>query len=95
MMRGGIPFSNPPGVAYEYSNYGFAILGRIVTRVSGVPYKTYVATHVLKPLGMAATTLEPKAVAPLDLRTGIDGKTSNGRKSRSSPTVRSDRWAAC
>ena len=62
MMRGGIPFSNPPGVAYEYSNYGFAILGRIVTRVSGVPYKTYVATHVLKPLGMAATTLEPKAV---------------------------------
>ena len=31
MVRGGIPFSNPPGVAYEYSNYGFAILGRIVT----------------------------------------------------------------
>ena len=30
MMRGGIPFSNAPGVAYEYSNYGFAILGRIV-----------------------------------------------------------------
>jgi CubicO group peptidase (beta-lactamase class C family) len=35
MMREGIPFSNPPGVAYEYSNYGFAILGRIVARVSG------------------------------------------------------------
>jgi len=30
MMRRGIPFSNAPGVAYEYSNYGFAILGRIV-----------------------------------------------------------------
>lgn len=63
MMRGGIPFANPPGVAYEYSNYGFAILGRIVSRVSGVPYRTYVATHVLKPLGMASTTLEPKEVA--------------------------------
>ena len=35
----GIPFSNSPGVAYEYSNYGFAILGRIVTRVSGMPYR--------------------------------------------------------
>ena len=42
MMRGGIPFSNAPGVAYEYSNYGFAILGRIVSRVSGQPYDEYV-----------------------------------------------------
>ena len=32
MMRAGIPFSNAPGIAYEYSNYGFAILGRIVTQ---------------------------------------------------------------
>ena len=37
LMRQGIPFSNPPGLAYEYSNYGFAILGRIVTKVSGMP----------------------------------------------------------
>ena len=34
MIRGGIPFSNAPGVAYEYSNFGFAILGRIVANVS-------------------------------------------------------------
>ena len=32
MMRGGIPFSNAPGIAYEYSNFGFAILGRIVAQ---------------------------------------------------------------
>ena len=38
----GIPFSNAPGTAYEYSNYGFAILGRIVSRVSGQPYDDYV-----------------------------------------------------
>src|SRR6478752_1219051 len=35
MIKAGIPFSNAPGVAYEYSNFGFAILGRIVTNVSG------------------------------------------------------------
>ena len=34
MLRAGIPFSNAPGVAYEYSNFGFAILGRIVSNVS-------------------------------------------------------------
>src|SRR5947207_7849605 len=34
MIRGGIPFSNAPGVAYEYSNFGFAILGRVVANVA-------------------------------------------------------------
>lgn len=62
MLRQGIQFSNPPGVAYEYSNYGFAILGRIVTRVSGKPYRDYVAEAILRPLGMTSTTLEPAAV---------------------------------
>jgi CubicO group peptidase (beta-lactamase class C family) len=64
MLRRGIPFSNAPGIAYEYSNYGFAILGRIVQNVSKMPYRQYIATHVLKPLGMNATTLEPSSVPP-------------------------------
>ena len=64
MLREGIPFSNTPGVAYEYSNYGFAILGRIVSRVSGKPYDEYVAENILKPLGMSSTTLHPSKVAP-------------------------------
>jgi len=34
LIRAGIPFSNAPGVAYEYSNFGFAILGRVVANVS-------------------------------------------------------------
>jgi CubicO group peptidase (beta-lactamase class C family) len=62
MMRAGIPFSNAPGVAYEYSNYGFAILGRIVTRASGMPYRRYIAETILRPLGMTSTTLEPREV---------------------------------
>jgi CubicO group peptidase (beta-lactamase class C family) len=62
MLKGGIPFSNAPGVAYEYSNYGFAILGRVVSRVSGQPYATYVNANILKPLGLTSTTLEPTSV---------------------------------
>jgi CubicO group peptidase (beta-lactamase class C family) len=34
LIRAGIPFSNAPGIAYEYSNFGFAILGRIVANIS-------------------------------------------------------------
>jgi len=62
MLRRGIPFSNAPGIAYEYSNLGFAILGRIVSNVSKVPYPQYVATNILKPLDMTSTTLEPSDV---------------------------------
>ena len=62
LMRRGIPFSNVPGVAYEYSNYGFAILGRIVARVSGMPYDDYVNATILRPLRMESTTLEPSEV---------------------------------
>ena len=63
MMRRGIPFSNAPGIAYEYSNFGFAVLGRIVSRVSGVPYAEYLEANILRPLGMSSTTMEPGEVA--------------------------------
>lgn len=62
LLAEGLSFSNAPGVAYEYSNTGYALLGRIVARVSGMSYAEYVAQHILAPLGMTATTLEPDAV---------------------------------
>ncbi len=62
MMRSGIPFSTAPGTAYEYSNFGFAILGRIVANVSGMPYSRYVRERILLPLGMSVTTLEARSV---------------------------------
>lgn len=70
MMKSGMPFSNPPGIAYEYSNYGFAILGRIVARVSGQPYATYLKEHVLDPLGMTSTTMEAAEVPATRLARG-------------------------
>jgi CubicO group peptidase (beta-lactamase class C family) len=70
MMRAGIPFSNAPGISYEYSNYGFAILGRVVSVAAKTRYREYVAANILKPLGMSATTLEPKSVAPQRLAHG-------------------------
>jgi CubicO group peptidase (beta-lactamase class C family) len=70
MLRRGIPFSNAPGLAYEYSNFGFAILGRIVANVSGMGYGEYVAANILRPLGMKSTTLDPGAVPPQRLAHG-------------------------
>jgi CubicO group peptidase (beta-lactamase class C family) len=69
-MRGGISFSTAPGTAYEYSNYGFAILGQIVSRVSGRPYADYVRDQILLPLGMRSTTFHMAAVPHLRIALG-------------------------
>ena len=70
LISEGIPFSTAPGTAYEYSNYGFALLGRIVANVSGQPYARYMEENVFRPLGMTATTLEATAVPPQRLGHG-------------------------
>ena len=51
-LQQGLPFSTPPDTSYEYSNYGFALLGRIVSKASGVPYAEYLEKNILAPLGM-------------------------------------------
>jgi len=53
-----IIFSNPPGVAYEYSNLGFALLGKIITKVSGKRYQDYIRENIWKPLGMKTSEWE-------------------------------------
>jgi CubicO group peptidase (beta-lactamase class C family) len=55
MLRAGIPFSRAPGLAMEYSNFGYATLGRIVGNVSGMPYQQYIRAKIMVPLGMTST----------------------------------------
>ncbi len=51
------PFLFPAGAAPAYSNYGVALAGYIVQRVSGEPFESYVQRHILAPLQMRHTTL--------------------------------------
>lgn len=46
----------PPGAVMAYSNYGSALAGYIVERVSGQPFEAYVEQHIFSPLGMKNST---------------------------------------
>ena len=62
-LRQGIPFSTPPGTRYEYSNYAFGLLGRVVTKAAGIPYEKYMQREILSKLRMDDTAYEFAEVA--------------------------------
>ncbi len=77
MMRKGISFSNVPGVAYEYSNMGFAMLGSIIKRVSEMPYQKYIDDYILSPLLIRDTYWDYNKVDSSQLALGyrwVNGK---------------------
>jgi CubicO group peptidase (beta-lactamase class C family) len=61
-MRAGFPFSQAPGMGYEYSNTGFAILGQVIARVSGMRARDFIDREFLKPLGMTHTKWDARTI---------------------------------
>ncbi|MBT8322143.1 MAG: beta-lactamase family protein [Eudoraea sp.] len=70
LMESGPAFSNPPSFAYEYSNTGYALLGAIISKVSGQPYQEYIREHILLPLNMQSTYWEIDRVPDAELAIG-------------------------
>jgi CubicO group peptidase (beta-lactamase class C family) len=55
-----------PGSRWEYSNYGFILLGAVIEAVTGESYYDFVAEHVYAPAGMTATGSLPESEAVPD-----------------------------
>jgi D-alanyl-D-alanine carboxypeptidase len=62
-----------PGTRWDYSNYGFVLLGAIIEKVSGQSYYDYVRDHIFTPAGMTRTGSEPEDVAVPDRSIGYMG----------------------
>ncbi|MCC2667636.1 MAG: beta-lactamase, partial [Armatimonadetes bacterium] len=45
----GQPLDFDPGTRFAYSNFGYCVLGRVIEKVSGMPYEEYVRKNVLAP----------------------------------------------
>jgi len=50
-----------PGTAWNYSNFGIAVLGQIIEVVSGKPYEQFLAEKFFEPLGMKDTFFDAPA----------------------------------
>jgi len=54
------PLEFEPGSRWQYSNFGFLLLGAVIEKVSGESYYDYVREHVFQPAGMSSTDSFPE-----------------------------------
>jgi CubicO group peptidase (beta-lactamase class C family) len=53
------PLDFEPGARYAYSNSNYVLLGRIIEKVSGLPYADFLEQNIFAPLGMRDTGVRP------------------------------------
>lgn len=70
LVAGGFAPCWPPRTAFEYSNTGYALLGRVIAAAAGVPFTAFVREQVCAPLGMSSTGFDARDVDPGRLATG-------------------------
>jgi CubicO group peptidase (beta-lactamase class C family) len=69
-----------PGTKFNYTTYGFNLLGAVIEGASGKPYAEYMRENVWKPLGMTNTTMDIADDIIENRASGyrrIDGKVKN------------------
>ena len=64
MIKAGVPWSRTPQTAMEYSNFGYALLGRIITNTARMPFDRYIRQSLMRPLGMTSSGYEFRDVDP-------------------------------
>jgi D-alanyl-D-alanine carboxypeptidase len=69
-----------PDTRWKYSNLAFALLGEIVSTVTGEDYADYIHDHILMPLGMDATTVRTNDARVPRLATGYTRMDGNGER---------------
>lgn len=70
-------FARTSGIAFDYSNIGFTLLGRVIQNATGQPYRDVVTQRIIAPLGLRDTTWSDDGIDPARLATGyalVDGK---------------------
>src|SRR6266478_7207469 len=59
-LRKSLKAAKPPMTSVVYSNQAYTLIGYLVQKFSGVPYKQYIQDHIFTPLEMTSTAFEPR-----------------------------------
>ena len=59
-LRKSLKVAKPPMTSVVYSNMAYTLIGYLVQKFPGVPYKQYIQEHVFMPLEMTSTAFEPR-----------------------------------
>lgn len=59
-LRKSLKVTRRPLTKVEYSNSAFTLIGYLVQKISGVPYKQYIQEHIFTPMEMSSTAFEPR-----------------------------------
>lgn len=58
------PMEFPPGTQYKYSNTNTALLGMVITKVTGLSVGDYLQQNIFGPLGLVDTSYPPNGLLP-------------------------------
>src|SRR5262247_1310311 len=59
-LRKSLKVTSPPMTKVVYSNMAYTLIGYLVQKLSGVPYKQYIQDNIFKPMEMDSTAFEPR-----------------------------------
>jgi CubicO group peptidase (beta-lactamase class C family) len=80
------PPNFPPGQGCRYCNCAYVVLGLMIERATGLPYREYVVANVFRPAGMARSGffrmdgVEPDVAEGIDPLLGDDGTVTGWRR---------------
>ena len=101
-----VPLRSAPGEAWSYSSPGYLLAARVVEAVSGAAYADVLTRRILRPAGLAATSVGSAPPEPVawGYRDGnrvdvaqfaaIPGTGTSGRRSATSRGTRTSSWRA-
>ncbi len=87
----GLRFSRLPGIAYEYSNLGFALACLALSRAVHQPLQQFLTEQLLEPLGLSSTYLD--SYVPSDARVATGYTVDQAGRWRPFPPKSSDAFA--
>jgi CubicO group peptidase (beta-lactamase class C family) len=70
LADGGVRLGWAPGTRFEYSNLGYALLGKVIETVTGTGYADAVRRRILDPLGLGRTGFDAAEFDPAILARG-------------------------